>query len=184
MVKRPPRSNEPVLASPYYRGDDRRPMKVGAVPSNVAGAGSPPDLNPLGPAQDGILWAKANAANVGPYLALHGRPTVRPFEILSQLNPAGNPNPHTMLARNDETVPKFIRVRLQPRTGAMPAEGRIGVGQMSDTPVINMEWIDLWNNSDHKLEMILENGMQLWAIGVWPGVVPVSIFVTVVEWMP
>ena len=159
---------------PYYR--DQRPGRLPAGPG-------PSVPGPQGPEPDGEVWGRANVASVGSLRELF---TMTPAEkeVLSAINPLGAVNQPVLLVRNDYEKPMMARVRLA-RNGT---EGRIAIGTSSTISGIpgskNVIWLDLATATDRRFDQLLENSDELWAIGTWPGIVPLSVFVTVGVWSP
>ena len=144
-------------------------------PGPPATTSAPPQLN-------GALAARANSAVVGPSRVLHG---YQPQDVV--VPGVATTRNFVLLASNDQDHPMAVRLRLA-RNGT---EGRIALSPEQAggvviagvfTPV-SCEYIDLVN-WDHSWEGMLFNGDRLWALGTWPGMVPLSVVVTVLRWSP
>ena len=161
----------------YYR-DDPRLRGNGA-----AGSGGPENTGRDEPIPDGRLWGNANAATVGPLRAPFGQ-QVDEVEVPCALTPAGVANKAVLLKRNDFDKPMYVRVRL----GRNSKEGRIGVGPVNTISGAGgkqpMEWVDFTVQSGRYYDALLLPNDALYAIGTWPGVVPLSVFVSVQAWNP
>lgn len=185
--RRPQRPSKGTQAPGYYRAgdvgfrttsDDAHGYAVGAssaAPAQVA----PTTAFPNAPQFNGRLDAVANVASVGPYRSHHGK-AIREIIVPCQFTPGGVQNQYVLLAKNDQTVPKYVRVRLSRNSN----EGRIAIGPTAQAGLGGMEWINLVTQSNNTVEFILENGDSIYAIGTWLGVVPIMIQVTVTEWNP
>lgn len=161
---------------PYYRDQQPGPAQAPVGPQ-------PALPGPQGPEPDGEVWGRANVASVGPYRELFTK-TPQEREVLSAIDPLGVVNQPVMLIKNDFEKPMMVRVRLA-RNGT---EGRIAIGTsstISGAPgAKNVIWVDLATATDRRFDQLLENSEELWAIGTWPGIVPLSVFVTVGIWSP
>lgn len=158
-----------MAVTPYYR--------TKAQPSMA------PSAAPAAPTVDTQLQDQADAATLGPLRALFGQ-QVQEIEVPCAISPLGVVNRAVLLKRNDSTKPMYVRVRLTRNT----TEGRIGIGvvnsingQLVKQP---MEWVDLTTEPGRRFEAQLGANDALFAIGTWPGVVPLSVFVSVVAWNP
>ena len=91
------------------------------------------------------------------------------------------------LARNDSLRPKCVQIRLARRSTAstialFPTASAQFVPTTGGLMPVNGMTVSLRGDGEQSVSLVLENGDQVWAIGVWPGTVPRSVWVTVLEY--
>ncbi len=147
--------------------------------------GAPKPVPQVGPNAAGIdkdTWNEANVAEAGPQRVLFGKQT-REVEIPCAISPLGITNIAVPLVRNNFDKPMFVRVKLARNS----TEGRVGISSgntITGAAGSPMEWLDLVTAPGREFEAVLGSGNALYAIGTWPGVVPLSVFVSVSAWNP
>jgi hypothetical protein len=91
------------------------------------------------------------------------------------------------LARNDSQRPKCVQIRLARRSTAstialFPTASAQFVPTTGGLMPVNGMTVHLRPDGEQSVTLVLENGDQIWALGVWPGTVPRSVWVTVLEY--
>jgi len=161
----------------YYRDSRGNYEKPTSVPGQVA------EVDKSKVPQPGRLCDEAKVSSAGPVRALFGKSTTE-VEVPCAVSPLGVINQAVRVARNDYPTPMYVRIRMgrNTATGTIGVSGNSGISGLGGSQP--MEWLNLTTEPGQRWECVLQNSDELWAIGTWVGVVPLSVFLSVATWNP